>query len=322
MSVTNHDKLIAGGILIYTITLNPALDRTVWINQILIDESNRIEHEQSYAGGKGIDVSKVLIALGVTNKALGFVGGFAGEEVQGLLLNNGIPCDFTGISGETRTNVVVNNMSTGNQTVLSAKGPEIKPYDLMQMIHKVEKLEEPDIVIISGSIPPGVHPEIYRRLIEIAKGKGARVILDTDGDAIKVSISSSPDAIKPNIHELSRLVDMELTETDEIVAAARSVRERGIGIVLVSMGARGILLVAEHEQYLAVPPKVKVENTIGAGDSAVAGFVYGLDKGKKPKDALVFAVAAGTATTLRPGTALCQKDDFLKLIPKIAVKAI
>ena len=322
MSVTNHDKLFDGGIMIYTITLNPALDRTVWVTQIQPDESNRIEHEQSYAGGKGIDVSKVLIALGVTNKALGFVGGFAGEEVQGLLLNNGIPCDFTEISGETRTNVVVNNMSTGNQTVLSAKGPEIKPYELMQMIHKVEKLEDPDIVIISGSIPPGVHPEIYRRLIEIAKGKGARVILDTDGDALKVSISSSPYAIKPNIHELSRLVDMELTEMDEIVAAARSVRERGMGIILVSMGARGILMVAENEQFLAVPPKVKVENTIGAGDSAVSGFVYGLAKGKKLKDALVFAVAAGTATTLRPGTALCQKDDFLKLIPKIAVNAI
>lgn len=121
---------------------------------------------------------------------------------------------------------------------------------------------------------------------------------------------------------MSRLVDMELTETDEIVAAARSVREQGIGIVLVSMGDIGILLVAENEQYLAVPPKVKVENTISAGDSAVAGFVYGLDKSKKLKDALVFAVAAGTATTLRPGTALCQKDDFLKLIPKIVVKAI
>lgn len=199
MSVTNHDKPFAGGIMIYTITLNPAFDRIVWVTQIQTDESNRTEHEQSYAGGKGIDVSKVLIALGVTNKALGFVGGFAGEEVHGLLLNNGIPCDFTGISGETRTNVVINNMSTGNQTVLSAKGPEIKPYELMQMIHKVEKLEGPDIVIISGSLSPGVHPEIYRRLIEIAKGKGARVILDTDGDALKVSISSSPDAIKPNI---------------------------------------------------------------------------------------------------------------------------
>ncbi len=167
--------------MIYTITLNPALDRTLWVEKIRPDDSNRIEREQRYAGGKGTDVSRVLTALGVNNKALGLVGGFAGEELEGRLLNEGISCDFTRISGETRTNIIVNDISTGSQTVFSARGPEI-----------------------------------YRKLIEIAKTRGAWVILDTDGDALRVGILGIPDAIKPNIHELSRLVDEELKGIDKI----------------------------------------------------------------------------------------------------------
>lgn len=308
--------------MIYTITLNPALDQTVWVEKIQPDDTNRIEKEQKYAGGKGIDVSRVLTTLGVINKALGFVGGFEGEELEGRLLNEGITCDFIRTSGETRVNIIINDISTGRQILLSDKGPEIKPNELMQMIHKVQKLEKPEIVIISGSLPTGVHPEIYRKIIEIAKGRGAKVILDTDGDALKAGIQGFPDVIKPNVHELSRLVDVELKGIDRIISAAKDVHKQGIGVVLVSMGAMGILLVGEKEQHLASPPKAEVKNTIGAGDSAVAGFVYGLVRGKTLKEALVYAVAAGTATTLRPGTALCQKDDFLKLIPEITLKTI
>ncbi len=305
--------------MIYTITLNPAMDRTLWVEKIRPDDSNRIKKEQRYAGGKGIDVSRVLTALGVVNKALGFVGGFAGEELEGRLLNEGIACDFVRISGETRTNIIVNEASTGNQTVFNARGPEIRPYELMQIIHKVEKVENPEIVVISGSLPPGVNPEIYRKIIEIFRGRGAMVILDTDGDALRVGINGLPNVIKPNIHELGRLVERQLQKKDEIISAANSVLQQGIGTVLVSMGAEGILLITEKEQYLASPPEVKVENTIGAGDSAVAGFIYGLSDGKTLKEALTYAVAAGTATTLKPGTALCRKEDFLKLVPQISI---
>ena len=308
--------------MIYTITLNPALDRTLYVKKMKYDDSIRIEKEQRYAGGKGIDVSRVLTILGVENKALGFVGGFAGEELEGRLLNDGISSDFISISGETRTNIVVNDISAETQTVFSARGPEITPHALMQLIHKVENLKEPDMVAISGSLPPGVNPEIYRKMIEIAKNRGATVVLDTDGDALKVGIDGHPDVIKPNIHELSRLKGMELKEMDGIIKAAKSIREQGIKIVLVSMGARGILLASEKEVYVASPPEVKVQNTIGAGDSAVAGFIYGLTQGKELKDALTFAVAAGTATTLKSGTALCQKDVFLELSSKIKFTAV
>jgi len=308
--------------MIYTITLNPALDRTLWVKKTQSEDSNRIEREQRYAGGKGIDVSRVLTTLGISNKALGFVGGFAGEELEGRLLNAGVACDFIRISGETRTNIIINEMSTGNQLVFNAMGPEIKPYELMQMIHKIEKLEKPEMVVISGSLPPGVHPVIYQNIIEILKKRGAMVILDADGDALKVGIQSFPDVFKPNVYELSRLVNRELKGIDEIVTAASRIHEEGVEIVLVSMGARGIILIGEKEEYWAYPPEVEVENTIGAGDSAVAGFVYGLARGKNLKEALVYAVAAGTATTLMPGTALCKRDDFLKLVPAIKLDMI
>jgi len=190
------------------------------------------------------------------------------------------------------------------------------------IIHKIEKLENPDMVIISGSLPPAVHPEIYHKIIEIVKGRGSRVILDTDVNALTVGIKGIPDAIKPNVHELSRLVNEELKENDEITRAAQGVRKKGVEIVLVSMGAKRILLVGEREQYQAFPPEVEVKNTIGAGDSAVAGFIYGLAGGKNLKEALTYAVAAGTATTLRPGSALCQKGDFLKLVAKVKIVTI
>ena len=303
--------------MIYTITLNPALDRNIWIEKIKQDDSNRIHKEERYAAGKGIDVSRVLTCLGIRNKALGFVGGFDGDEMEGRLINEGISCDFIKISGETRTNIVMHDMSKNSQTIFSASGPEIMPFELIRIIRQVEKLENPEIVIISGSLPPGLHPEIYNKIMEIARNKGSKVILDTDGDALKTGIQISPDVIKPNVHELGRLVGRELKSISDIISTAQTLCDQGTGIVLVSMGARGILLVGKKDRYLAVPPQVKVVNTIGAGDSAIAGFVFGTATGKSIQDALICAAAAGTATTLRPGPALCTKNDFLELVPQV-----
>lgn len=303
--------------MVYTITLNPALDRNIWIQKVRNDDSNRIQKEERYAAGKGIDVSRVLTAFEIRNKALGFVGGFDGEEMEGRLINEGISCNFTKISGETRTNIVVYDMEKGSQTIFSASGPKILPFELMRIIQLIEKLENPELVIISGSLPPGVSPEIYYKIMEIAKNKGSKIVLDTDGEALKKGIQISPDVIKPNVHELSRLSGLELKDIQQIISTAQTICDQGTSTVLVSMGATGILLVGKKERYLAVPPKVKVVNTIGAGDSAIAGFVFGTITGKTLKEALVCAVAAGTATTLRPGPALCTKDDFLGLVPQI-----
>lgn len=308
--------------MIYTITLNPALDRTIWIDRIRDDVSNRILEEKSFAGGKSIDVSKVLKNFGVDNTALGFVGGFAGRELEGRLLNEGIQSDFVRVAGETRTNIVIHERETGRQIVFNARGPEIRPSELMQFVELIEDLPCADVVAIGGSLPPGVSPEIYHKIITLVKRCPATVVLDVDGAALKLGIQARPNVIKPNIHELSELVGRELTEIDDILAAAREVNGKGIEIVLVSMGGKGILLVADGKEYLAVPPVVKVESTVGAGDSSVAGFISGLVRGKDLRECLTYAAAAGTATTLRQGTALCQKEDFLRLVPQVNLQVL
>jgi 6-phosphofructokinase 2 len=308
--------------MIYTVTLNPSLDRTLWVDRIKDDISNRILREESYAGGKSIDVSKVLKNFGIENTALGFVGGFAGRELEGRLLNEGIQSDFVRVSGETRTNIIVNEMATSRQLAFNARGPEIQPSELMQLVRQIETLPDPEVVTIGGSLPPGVRAEIYRKIITVAKRSRARVVLDVDGEALRLGIQAWPDVIKPNIHEMSELVGQELMSLEEVVEAARMVNRKGVDVVLVSMGGRGILLVSEGGEYLAVPPEVKVENTIGAGDSSVAGFVYGLVKGKDLKECLIYAAAAGTATTMSHGTALCKKEDFTSLLPQVKLKVL
>lgn len=202
--------------------------------KFILDDSNRIQKEERYAAGKGIDVSRALTTFGIKNMALGFVGGFEGEEIVGRLINEGIRCDFTKVSGDTRTN----------------------------------------IIIISGSLPLGIHTEIYSKIIEIAKNRGSKIILDTDGAALQGGVRMFPDVIKPNVHELSRLAGLELKDIHEIVSTAQTICNQGTGVVLVCLGARGILLVGKKERYLAVSPKVEVVNTIGAGDSSIAGFVH------------------------------------------------
>lgn len=308
--------------MIYSITLNPALDRTISIKAITPDDCNRIETEQMYAGGKAIDVSRVLTSFGVKNKALGFVGGFAGEELEGMLINEGIACDFVRIAGRTRTNIIINDMASGNQTLYNARGPEISAQEIMRIIHKVEDLEQPEFVILSGSLPRGVNPEIYRKIIEISKSKGAKVVLDTDGEALRIGLQECPTIIKPNIHELSRISGRQLETIDSISIVAKEMRARGIAIILVSMGARGMFMVCDEGQFLASPPEVEAKNSIGAGDSAVAGFIYGLTTTGDIKEALKYSVASGTATILQTGTAVCKKEDFYSLLKQVVIKEV
>jgi 6-phosphofructokinase 2 len=303
--------------MIYTITLNPALDRTLWIERIRDDVSNRILEEHSFAGGKSIDVSKVLKNLGIDNIALGFVGGFAGRELEGRLLNAGVQSDFVRVSGETRTNIIIHETETGRQLNFNARGPEIKPSEMMQLVEKIEELPQPEIVAIGGSLPLGVNPEIHHKIISLLRKRQAIVVLDVDGEALRQGIKALPNIIKPNIHELSELVGRDLKGLDEIRMAAREINKAGVEIVLVSMGAKGILLVAKGQEYLAVPPAVDVKSTVGAGDSSVAGFISGFAQGKDLKDCLAYAAAAGTATTLHQGTALCQNEDFQTLLKQV-----
>jgi 1-phosphofructokinase len=308
--------------MLYTITLNPALDRTLWLDRIQDDITNRIEREERFPGGKGIGVSRVLTALGVYNCALGFAGGFHGAELEARLLERGIQCNFTPIEEETRSNIVIHEKSTGRQLLLSSKGPRIFPEELERFCSDLDTIEDPEMVSIGGSLPEGVKPDIYRTVIRNLSQRGIRVLLDADGEALEAGISAGPYAIKPNLRELSLAVGRNVSGLDEIIDAAGELADKGVELVLVSMGAKGILLVRGRQRILASPPVVQIKNTVGAGDSAVAGFIYGVLKGHDLELSLRYAVAAGTATTLREGTALAEKEDVMRLLPRITSRSV
>ncbi len=221
----------------------------------------------------------MLTGLGVANITLGFIGGFAGDEMECRLASEGVHSDFVRISGETRTNIILHETNTGRQTPSHHQRTKVTPYELGSLLKKMDELKDASIIAMGGSLPTGVPPETYRRTILMFKSKGVSTLLDADGDALRTGIEGGPDYIKPNLHELSQLVGRELSGIDDITEAAEWVRSKGVGTVLVSMGADGILLVGENKRYWAVPPKIEAVNTVGVGDSSVAGFVYGLATG-------------------------------------------
>jgi 6-phosphofructokinase 2 len=306
--------------MIYTLALNPAIDRTMWVEEMDFHESTRVQKECRYPGGKGIDVSRVLTGLGVPNVAMGFAGGFIGEELECRLSYEGVETDMVRVSSETRTNIIVNETSNGRHLLLTASGPIIDPYELGALYRKLEGLPDAAMMAIGGSLPRGVHPDAYRRIVTMMKRKGAVTILDADGLNLKAGIQGRPDYIKPNRREMSELVGRKLKSVGEIVQAAEEVRAKGVGTVLVSIGADGMIAVSGSKRYLATPPRVEAVNSVGLGDSAVAGFMYGLHTGLDLKGCLIHATAAGTATALKHGTARANKEDVMEMVPRIMFK--
>jgi 6-phosphofructokinase 2 len=308
--------------MIYTVTLNPALDRTVLVTQLVEDDTTRILSETLYAGGKGIDVSRVIKELGGQSIAMGLVGGYDGLNLEGLLINAGVTTDFTKISGETRTNIILKEKSSGRQFVISAAGPEVTPTEIGQFYQHVAQTRPMGYLILSGSLPRAVTSNLYGQLILAAREKGSFVVLDTDGSALRESANYQPTCIKPNQFELSRLVGRDLANEKEIITACEEIHRLGIPHVLVSRGKDGLILSTEEQKVKAVPPQVEVDSTVGAGDSAVAGFVLAHSQGKDLTECLQLACAAGTATAQTPGTELCHRADVEKILPLVQISSL
>jgi len=307
--------------VIYTVTLNPALDRTLHVESLVPGQSTRIRSEARFAGGKGIDVSRALREMGSDSVALGLVGGFDGKELEGRLLLSGIACRFTHIANETRTNIIIQNESNGTETALLARGPEVQPPELMDFLDVLEKSPDMSFLIISGSLPPGLTPEVYCRMISIGNERGAKVVLDTAGETLRQSIRAHPAVIKPNRYELAELAGKALPDISAIAGYAAGLLEL-VETVLVSLGDDGIVMVTRDRTVHARPPRVAVKSTVGAGDCAVAGFVHGMAAGESSMDALRRAVAAGTAATLNAGTGLCRCTDIDVMMKQITLEEV
>jgi 6-phosphofructokinase 2 len=308
--------------MIYTITLNPALDHYLEVDDFRVDDANRVKAECLYAGGKGIDVSRAIRHLGGDSMALGFIGGHNGRVMVDLLKAEGVTTYFTPIAKETRRNLIV-SAGRGTQTIFNSRGPAVSAEEWRGFLAHLRALDLRDAhVVLGGSLPRGVPADAYAQIVRLVQDRGAKAILDADGPALKAGLRAKPFAIKPNVNELRRLTGRPLRTEREIVRAATDLNRKGVEIVLVSRGRQGLLLASREERYRVVPPPVKVRSTIGAGDSTVAGFVFKHAGGKALEECARYATAAGTAATLEPGTELCHLSGVQRLLPRIKIQAI
>lgn len=296
--------------MIYTVTLNPSLDYIMHLDGMNINSVNRSLKEEVYPGGKGVNVSIVLNNLRVPNKALGFIAGFTGKEIERVMTNLGSNCDFITLDqGISRINV---KLEAGKETEINVMGPQITPADLKELFAKLDEIQEGDFLVLAGSIPNSVPDSIYQDIMKELAHKNIHVVVDATKDLLKNVLKYKPFLIKPNHIELAEMFNVEINSDEEIVTYARKLQEMGAQNVLISMGGDGSILITSAGEVVKISvPKGTVINTVGSGDSMVAGFIAGYLKSKDLKEALKFATATGSATAFSPWLATADKVDDL-----------
>jgi len=306
--------------VIATITLNPSLDEHITVHGLVMEETNRFSRLHRYAGGKGIDVSRAIHEMSGISTAYGFIGGTNGRTVEILLDEEGVLFSFTPIRQETRTNFIITDTKTKQQTRIGAPGPHISRQELERFIKKMRKIRpSPDILVASGSVPPGVPANIYYEIVTEARAFGVRTIIDSAGQWLEEGVKAKPYLVKPNVHEAEVLLGRELHTEEEIIDAALDMKRMGIEIVVISRGKDGIIAVGDGTIFKAVPPPVKVKSKVGAGDCTIAGLALKLAYGEPLLEACRLAVAMGTAAVITPGTELCHREDVEELLPQVKV---
>ena len=281
--------------MIYTVTLNPALDYVMKVGNIRYDDINRSESEEIYYGGKGINVSVILTRLGVENKALGFVGGFTGEKLYEMLKKDGIDCDFNILkNGYTRINVKIKAQT---ELDVNAQGPAIDEEDIALLLEKLDGIKQGDFLVLAGSIPNTLPDDIYERILSRLDGRGINFVVDATGDLLKNVLKYKPFLIKPNHHELGDLFGVETKTEEDIVLYAKKLQEMGARNVLVSRAKDGATLIDEQKNVTTFGNvEGELVNSVGCGDSMVGGFLAGwIEKGDYSY-ALKLGAACGNAT--------------------------
>ena len=297
--------------MIYTVTFNPSLDYVIQVDKLVPGEINRTTHEAVYPGGKGNNVSVILSNLGHSSKALGFTAGFTGEALENMLKEFGCDTAFIRLpEGSTRINVKIN---AGEETEINGQGPVIIEEAQQALFEQLDALKKEDILVLAGSIPNTLPSDIYERILEHLQGRGIHFVVDATKELLLKVLKYHPFLIKPNNHELGEMFGVTLKTRDEIVTYAKKLQEMGAENVLVSMAGDGAILLTEDGIiYKAKPPKGKVLNSVGAGDSMVAGFLTGyLNTGEYEK-AFRLGVVTGSATAFQYW--LATKEDIVALM--------
>ena len=296
--------------MIYTVTLNPAIDYIMRMDELHMGITNRSNSEEYYCGGKGINVSLVLAELDIPSTALGFIAGFVGDAIDKWVANTYVTTDFIRLkSGISRINVKI---KAGEETEINGQGPDISEDELEALMMKVDHIQDGDTLVLAGSIPNTLPDDTYERMLERISDKDVRIVVDATKQLLVNSLKYKPFLIKPNKQELSEIFDVDVQTKEDIVTYAKKLQDMGARNVLISLGGDGAMLVDEDGQiHEAGVIKEKVVNTVGSGDSMVAGFVAGYEMKNSYSYALTLGSVCGNATAFLPWLATKEKINEL-----------
>lgn len=309
--------------MIKTLTLNPALDKTIIVEGLKLNQLNRIKKVHKDAGGKGINVSKMLKNLGEESTAAGFLGGAAGDYITKEIEKMGIKAEFVQTVAETRTNTKMVDQINHTFTDLNESGAYISQENILELKEKLfTDLRKNDILVLAGSVPEGVKTDIYQELITIANQKGIKTILDADGELFEEALPAAPTLIKPNEHELELHFNEKFKDLKTMISKAESLLKDGVEMIMLSLGKEGAVFITADKKFKIEPLKLDVKSTVGAGDAMVAGLAYALENKLELEEMLKTAAACSSATLIKNGTEMGSREDVESLKKMIKIKQI
>jgi 1-phosphofructokinase family hexose kinase len=315
--------------MILSVTLNASVDHALFIDELKIGDTNRVRRTERDAGGKGVNLSRVVAELGAKTEATGFLGGGPGDYVRGELDRQGVSHCFIQVAGDTRINFSVEDGSGNPPTTFNEQGPEISALELESLIRRIDELL-PGLhwMCIGGSLPPGVPPAIYADLTRLAHAKGVKVALDADGEPFRLGLEAAPDFIKPNAKEAGRALGRKIDTPEDAATAARALfgTLSGYGaqtpIVVISLGEDGAVMATHQGLRRGLTPCVETHSTIGSGDSLIGGFLWALEQGEPLDESFRWGLACGAATAMTDGSQIGQRPDILRLLPEARVEKL
>lgn len=303
--------------MIYTVTLNPSVDYIVHVQNVKLGELNRMETDYKYPGGKGINVSRILHELKSETVALGFIGGFTGEFIEKWLKKDGLSTDFTHITGDTRINI---KLKSNQETEINGIGPEITKEEASALLDRFNQITNEDTIILSGSKPPSLPTDYYKKIVEIVNRKNAEFVIDTTSKELLEILPYHPLLVKPNLEELSEIFSIKMNNREDIIKYGKKLLEAGAKNVIVSMGGEGALLLTSNAVYEGMSPKGTVKNSVGAGDSLIAGFISRYVETSDVVSSFQFGLASGSATAF--SSDLAKGEDILALLNQVKVNQL
>lgn len=300
---------------IVTLTFSPSIDKSATVSAMVSEKKMRCYAPNVEPGGGGINVARVISRLGGDVSAIFPSGGYTGMFFNQLLENEKVPFINIQSRNETKENFVIHDEATGKEFRFGMAGGKLFLNELNNCLKAISNFPNVSFLVVSGSLPEGISANIYGKLSKIAKKAKAKFVVDTSGEALRHAIKQNVYLLKPNLEELMLLLDIKELKPENIAEAARHlIQEKNCEIIVVSLGANGAMLITKDETHSIKPPKVVVKSTVGAGDSMVAGIVFGLSMQLSLKECLAYGIACGTATTTNSGSSLCEKKDVAKLL--------